>query len=442
MEPLTTDVFRVIEHVVPCQHISEYPGAKANGQANDLKLAVKQYIPIDNPDPQTGDVTILAAHANGLTKELYEPFWEDLYASSKSQGFNIRAIWMADVSNEGQSGIINEGILGDDPSWFDHSRDLLHLVNVKRSETPQPIIGVGHSLGGIPIANLSYMHPRLLHCLILMEPVIQRERTKLDDHRNLDNSQMATEITKLSLFRRDKWPSRKAAAASFQRNPYFQIWDPRVLKKWIKYGLRDTPTAVYPLDNEPHDKTDRGDIPVTLTTTRHQEVFNSTRPVWDYSGRSGSHLTHPDLDQSIPKSYRFYRPESARVFAQLAFLRPSVLYIYGSKSGLAFPALTADKLRNTGTAVGGSGGAARGRVKEILLDQVGHLIPLEAPQRCAENVAPWLRSELSRWHSEEKALAARFDRATATEQASSSDQWKELFASRGSRPQGPATWKL
>jgi pimeloyl-ACP methyl ester carboxylesterase len=215
-----------------------------------------------------------------------------------------------------------------------------------------------------------------------------------------------------------------------------------VLKKWIKYGLRDTPTAVYPLDNELHGKTDGGDIPVTLTTTRHQEVFNCARPVWDHSGRSGSHLTHPDLDQAIPESYQFYRPEPARVFAQLAFLRPSVLYIYGSKSGMSFSALTADKLRNTGTAVGGSGGAARGRVKEIWLDQVGHLIPQEAPQRCAENVASWLRSELSRWHSEEKTLAARFDRTTATEKAFSSDHWKELFASPGSRPQGPATWKL
>jgi alpha-beta hydrolase superfamily lysophospholipase len=41
--------------------------------------------------------------------------------------------------------------LTDEASWFDHSRDLLHLVNVKRSEMPQPIIGIGHSLGGIPM---------------------------------------------------------------------------------------------------------------------------------------------------------------------------------------------------------------------------------------------------------------------------------------------------
>jgi hypothetical protein len=34
--------------------------------------------------------------------------------SSKSEGFRIRGIWMADVANQGQSGVINEGLLGND----------------------------------------------------------------------------------------------------------------------------------------------------------------------------------------------------------------------------------------------------------------------------------------------------------------------------------------
>lgn len=33
-------------------------------------------------------------------------------------------------------------------SWFDHPRDLLHLVNVKRADMPRPIVGIGHSMGG------------------------------------------------------------------------------------------------------------------------------------------------------------------------------------------------------------------------------------------------------------------------------------------------------
>lgn len=32
-------------------------------------------------------------------------------------------------------------------NWYDHSRDLLHMVNHFRDEMPRPIIGVGHSMG-------------------------------------------------------------------------------------------------------------------------------------------------------------------------------------------------------------------------------------------------------------------------------------------------------
>jgi hypothetical protein len=77
---------------------------------------------------------------------------------------------MSDVAQEGQSSVINEDSLGNDrklydqlqskckaqdketnnvaASWFDHPRDLLHLVNVKRAEMPRPIVGIGHSMGG------------------------------------------------------------------------------------------------------------------------------------------------------------------------------------------------------------------------------------------------------------------------------------------------------
>ena len=60
--------FRVVEQLVPGEHIREYPAATANEQEETLYLAVKQYIPLDNPNPQPGDVTILGAHANGFPK--------------------------------------------------------------------------------------------------------------------------------------------------------------------------------------------------------------------------------------------------------------------------------------------------------------------------------------------------------------------------------------
>lgn len=60
--------FVVKEHVVEAQHIREYPHATAYSQEDVLYLAVKQYVPKNNQSPAPGDVTIIAAHANGFVK--------------------------------------------------------------------------------------------------------------------------------------------------------------------------------------------------------------------------------------------------------------------------------------------------------------------------------------------------------------------------------------
>ncbi|OCK94619.1 uncharacterized protein K441DRAFT_519356, partial [Cenococcum geophilum 1.58] len=54
---------------------------------------------------------------------------------------------VADMAHQGASGVANEHLLGDDPSCFDHSRGLLHMVNHFRHQMPRPIIGVTHRMG-------------------------------------------------------------------------------------------------------------------------------------------------------------------------------------------------------------------------------------------------------------------------------------------------------
>ncbi|KKK20610.1 hypothetical protein ARAM_000157 [Aspergillus rambellii] len=419
--------FRIVEHVVPCQHIREYPGATADEQEDVLNLVVKQYIPLDNPNPRPGDVTILAAHANGFPKELYEPLWEEILARSKANGFRIRSIWMADVAHQGQSSVTNEDLLGNDPSWFDHSRDLLHLVNVKRKEMPRPIIGVGHSMGGAHLVQLCLMHPRLIHSLILLDPVIQRQTTQLDATSLGKQELVLAKTTQLSTYRRDRWPSRKAAAEAFRNNPFYQTWDSRVLDRWIKYGLRDLPTAIHPL-NESAQKPEDGDRPVTLRTTLHQEVFTFSRP--NYDGPPGfsvpvNKVTHPDLDPDHLGSWPFYRPEPSGVFAQIPHLRPSVLYIFGGKSDICSPTMIADKLAHTGTGLGGSGGVAAGRVKGVLFAEFGHLLAQEAPVKCAGAAGKWLGPELQRWREEETAFREQWSKKSKVEKATIDSRWKE-----------------
>lgn len=58
-------------------------------------------------------ICIIIVEVN-LHQELYEPLWEDIYARSKSNGFRIRGIWIADTAMQGASGILNEQLLGND----------------------------------------------------------------------------------------------------------------------------------------------------------------------------------------------------------------------------------------------------------------------------------------------------------------------------------------
>ena len=112
---MSTLYFRIAEHSVPCQHIRHYPRATAKSQEDELQLAVKCYTPIENDSPKPGDVTIIAAHACGFGKELYEPLWDELFLSSKtSNAFRIRSIWFADTAHQGESGLMNESRLGND----------------------------------------------------------------------------------------------------------------------------------------------------------------------------------------------------------------------------------------------------------------------------------------------------------------------------------------
>jgi hypothetical protein len=60
--------FRVIEHEVRAQHTREWPRGTEVGFENKLKLAVKQYVPYDQETTSLGDVTFIAAHANGFPK--------------------------------------------------------------------------------------------------------------------------------------------------------------------------------------------------------------------------------------------------------------------------------------------------------------------------------------------------------------------------------------
>ncbi|KAF9876217.1 hypothetical protein CkaCkLH20_06160 [Colletotrichum karsti] len=420
-----SSVFHIKEHILDASHVREFPHALANSQDDVLKLSVKEYIPKDNTNPQPGDVTIIGAHANGFPKELYEALWEDLHAESvKTQTFRIRSIIIADAAWQGASSVLNEGKLGNDPGWFDHPRDLLHVVNTLRP--PRPLFGVGHSFGGNSIVNLALANPRLLSAVVLLDPVISKWSSNA-------RGSIAASPAAASAYRRDLWPSRAEARAAFQKSPFYRAWDPRVFDAWVDNGLRDVPTQLYPQGKG-----------VTLTTTKHQEVFTYFRPSWDAYDKTGRAVVRPDLvpdlDQSLNERYYtfpVYRSEGASTLARLPHLRPGALYVFGGTSDLSTPELREEKMRLTGTGPGGSGGVARGRVKEVTLPEAGHLFPMEIPGLSAKLTAEWIVKGLGEWRREQDEYE-RWSKLSVQEKTTLTDEWMKRIG----RPERPPKAKM
>jgi len=290
---------------------------------------------------------------------------------------------------------------------MDNPRDMLHMINHFRKEMPQPLVGIGHSFGGNNLVNVSLMHPRLFATHVLLDPVIAGPP-----------SSTGGGLTQASTFRRDLWPSREEAIAGFKKSPFYQAWDPRVLDSWNQYGIRKTPTAVYP------DVKDS----VTLTTTKHQEVFTFLRPLYpdpnDAPFDEVTKISHPDVDPIILASHNFYSPAPFNTLSQLKHLRPSVLYVFGGISNMSSPALTAQKLALTGTGTGGSGGAKLGRVKEVTLPGIGHLIPMEVPVMTGENAAQWIGAQMEVWRAEAEKYA-QWKKKDALSRQTVSEEWKK-----------------
>ncbi|KAJ5647099.1 hypothetical protein N7490_003471 [Penicillium lividum] len=379
--------FRIIEHTIQGQHIREYPHStrKSVKQETPLHLAIKQYIPLDlsTPIPDNA-ITIIGVPGNGTQKELYEPIWEDLYAELKQKQIPLRGIWVADMSNQGASGVLNEYVQGDQTGWYDHSRDLLYMVNHFRDQIPRPIIGVAHSMGCAQLVNLSIIHPRLLSTLILLEPVIVEE------------SFGGPNPAIFSSRRRDLWPTPEKAKESLTKS--LQRWDPRARERYITHGLRSVPTAVY----DPADPK-VGPQAVTLTTTKHQESWSFTTP--NLEPESLDRLLLPDWHSEKERPYLFSRPECWSAMRNLPYLRPSVKWVFGGKSYLSSPDAQEAKMRATGTGVGGSGGVRAGAVEKAVLPDGEHFLCFQQVGWCASVAGEWVEKWFNGWLADEKFWA-------------------------------------
>ncbi|KAI0768240.1 Alpha/beta hydrolase fold-1 [Trametes elegans] len=228
-----------------------------------LLVTARQYWTSDCSPDDPDAVSLVFAHSTGTHKEHWEPTLGHLFAHLRESGkAKIRDAWCIDAPNHGEAAILNEKELlwgyNQVFPWEEVARSVhLFLAGLGKGVdvdfSSRKLVGIGHSMGAtVIILSQTYQPPLPYVSVILVDPMLIPPTASPVRNMLLEGAEK----------RRDIWPSREAAYAQFSSRPTWKAWDPRLLKIYVRYGLRELPTAEYP------DKTEG----VTLTCTKAQEA--------------------------------------------------------------------------------------------------------------------------------------------------------------------------
>ncbi|NOY57130.1 MAG: alpha/beta hydrolase [Actinobacteria bacterium] len=163
--------------------------------------------------PASGHGRLALAHATGFCKEVWAPVVTELRAAGEE-----RSIIAWDAPGHGDA----EPLSSFPVDWWDFARHGLEVI----SGITEPVVGVGHSMGGAALAMAELLAPGRFAGLVLIEPVIfplavgRRELSLL---------------VQGALRRRDGFKSIDAAVEHYRRP--FASWDRRALEAYVRGGL-------------------------------------------------------------------------------------------------------------------------------------------------------------------------------------------------------------
>lgn len=167
------------------------------------------------------------AHANGVPSACYRQLFDALKDDAE-----IKAL----------------PVLGANPRYpvDDNWHSLIEeLANSVREKSSAPVIGMGHSLGGLCTFMAAHRYPELFRGLIIMDPPVINGPGAFS-FGLLKKLGMADKITPAgkSAGRREVWASRDEARDSLGKKKFFQAWDPACFEDYLEFGLTDCAEGV------------------------------------------------------------------------------------------------------------------------------------------------------------------------------------------------------
>ena len=118
-------------------------------------------------------------------------------------------------------------------------------INELTTRYTEPVILVGHSLGGMLSLMVGQQRPDLVRCVVMLDaPVVGGWRAFAWHIIKLLGQAYAVPPAKFSIRRRNVWPSAEAAYQHFAAKDLFAAWAPGVLGDYMDSGLKPHPDGV------------------------------------------------------------------------------------------------------------------------------------------------------------------------------------------------------
>lgn len=168
------------------------------------------------------------AHANGFPSACYGRFLQGLAPAGD--------VVVAPLLGHDPRYPVNEG-------WTNVADEIAE--SVRRQSGGRPVIGLGHSMGGLCTLMAAHRHPGLFSALVLMDPPAMNGSTGLF----MKLAKLTGQIDKVtpagrSKHRRQVWPDREAARASLQGKSLFRDFEPACFTDYLLHGLEDCDEGV------------------------------------------------------------------------------------------------------------------------------------------------------------------------------------------------------
>ncbi len=168
------------------------------------------------------------AHANSYPAGTYRQFFEYL-----GRDFDVQAL---DMHGHNPRYPVEDG-------WAKLVEELVAELETRYRK--EPVILVGHSLGGMLSLMVAAQRPDLVRCLVMLDsPVVAGWRANF--WRLFKKTRLADRYSpaRFSAKRRNVWPNHKEALRHFASKEIFAAWAPGVLLDYLEHGLEPHPEGV------------------------------------------------------------------------------------------------------------------------------------------------------------------------------------------------------